>query len=115
MRDLRFTLETFHAHAVFDCEGSYSEADLLELIDIAARTVVQKKVLFDLNRLTGDMDTMTRYALGMAIAKRLGDFKVAVLGDRSKINKVGENTAVNRGASMFVTDDYTQAMEWLLK
>jgi hypothetical protein len=115
MRDLRFKLETFETHVVFDCEGTYSEADLLELIEFAARNVERKKILFDLNRLNGDMDTMTRYALGSAIAKRLGDFKVAVLGERSKINRVGENTAVNRAASMFVTDDFRQAMEWLLK
>jgi hypothetical protein len=45
--------------------------------------------------------------------KALVGVKVAIVATRERINKMLENTAVNRGLPMFITDDETEARRWI--
>jgi hypothetical protein len=113
---LEFELEILATHVCFHCKGEFHYQSLLDLIAYVETDLdpSHKRVLVDLTPLTGTMDTLTRYNLGVAVADKLADRRIAVLGGREIINKVAENTAVNRGAALFVTHEYRDAMDWLL-
>ena len=56
---------------------------------------------------------MHRFMLGEYIAKNLLDLKIAIVADADVIDKMVEDTAVNRGASLYVTCDRLDALNWL--
>jgi hypothetical protein len=116
MPRLEFEMVDLGTHVRFDCRGEFQYQSLLDLIGHVETGLdaTHKRVLVDLTRLTGTMDTLTRYNLGVAVAERLPDRRIAVLVEKEKINKVAENTAVNRGASLYATHVYQDAIDWLL-
>ena len=56
---------------------------------------------------------MQRYKLGEYIAIEFLDLDIAIVANQDVIDKMVEDTAVNRGASVFVTHDVEKAKEWL--
>lgn len=73
-----------------------------------------KKALLDLRNLEGDPSILDRYRFGLEIAKAWGPLlKVAAVAKPEAINKMGENTAVNRGANVWATPDMELALQWL--
>ena len=117
MDDFGFEIRIIGTYIRCDCFGTASREGLLGLIDTIQSQTAQGPnfILVDISKLSGNLDTLSRYTLGIAVADKLSGRRVAVVGEKEKINKVGENTAVNRGANMFVTHDPEDALNWLLK
>jgi hypothetical protein len=107
-------MEIVGHHFEIRAEGRFSVDGLLSMIGYVAEHEEWNRVIFDLRRLTGDLNTFARYTLGLAISEKLKDRRVACLGETGKINKIGENTAVNRGAMLLVTDTYQDALDWIM-
>lgn len=62
----------------------------------------------------GSIPVVDRFQLGIEIATILGSkIQMAILAPRLMIDKLGENTAVNRGGRVFVTSSREQALAWL--
>ncbi|MCO6431589.1 MAG: STAS/SEC14 domain-containing protein [Deltaproteobacteria bacterium] len=96
----------------FDLQGI--TALLPELLERALRSR-SCRVLVDAYKLSAPREEADRFRLGEKIAEAVrGRFKVAVLSRFEHINKFMEDTAVNRGATIFVTNDKDEALEWLL-
>ena len=70
-------------------------------------------VLIDVSRAQVKVNMMERFRLGEYVAKNLPHLKIATIARAGDINKMVEDTAVNRGASMYVTDDREDAVTWL--
>ena len=72
------------------------------------------KVLIDLRKVEGSPSIFDRYRIGIEIAKAWGSkIKVAVIAKPSMLNRMVENTAVNRGAKLMATFDEAVALAWL--
>lgn len=73
-------------------------------------------ILFDLsNWLKPDLE-FTRFVSGEYLAKELlPPFEVAAFASAAAINRLGENTAVNRGAWFRIFDDKQAAIQWLVE
>ncbi|HEV7699312.1 MAG TPA: hypothetical protein VGO43_03705 [Pyrinomonadaceae bacterium] len=92
-----------------------------ELFDFLARVKAEASqankdhVLIDSRLLEGNMTEAERFQGGQKIAELFGArLKVALLMPPRSITKLGELTAINRGARFLVTDSDVEAMEWLL-
>ena len=68
----------------------------------------------DLRAVDGPIPDLERFFAGERVAAVIGSrVRVAVLARAQDINKLGENTAVNRGARMLVTSDGAEAEAFL--
>lgn len=97
--------------------GVYSLVDLFEFIDqikIEAEKAGRDRVLIDPTALEGRMTEADRFMTGRQIADVFGSrLKAACIMRAGEITKLGELTAVNRGARFFVTESETEALNWL--
>ncbi len=74
------------------------------------------RILADIRSFEGCIPAIDKYELGVHLAQILGSrIKLAILARTCIIDRLGENSAVNRGAQVLVTDDMTQALRWLNK
>jgi len=72
------------------------------------------KVLIDMSKVEGHLSIFDRYLAGIEIVRLWGSrIKAVVLAKPSMINRVTENTAVNRGAKLQVVSDMASALQWL--
>ena len=72
------------------------------------------KVLVDLRSMEGNPNIFERFQLELEISKTWGSkLKVAYVAKPGIINRVMENTAVNRGARVLGTPDMAEAFKWL--
>jgi hypothetical protein len=72
------------------------------------------RVLIDAYGVSAPKSNMDRFDVGTTIAELFrGRIKVAILYPPAIINKLAENTAVNRGADLLVVGDEKVALEWL--
>jgi len=72
------------------------------------------KVLIDLRKAEGNPNIFDRYRMGIEIAKTWGTrLKVAIIGRPGVVNRMTENTAINRGAKLMVAFDEETALAWL--
>ena len=72
------------------------------------------KVLVDLRKMEGNPNIFDRYRLGIEIARVWGaKIKVAIIARPGMINRMTENTAVNRGAKLMAAFDEEAALTWL--
>lgn len=72
------------------------------------------RALVDLRKVDGPIPDLERFFAGERVAAVIGArVRVAVLARGVDINKLGENTAVNRGARMLVTPDEREAETFL--
>jgi len=75
----------------------------------------QKRVFIDSRDFRGSMTEADRFMGGQKIAELFGSrIKIALLMPGAQITKLGEITAVNRGAKFFVTDCEDEGRRWLL-
>ena len=73
-----------------------------------------RKVLVDLRKMEGNPNIFDRYRIGIEITRVWGaKLKVAVIARPGTINRMAENTAVNRGAKLIATFDEESALTWL--
>jgi hypothetical protein len=72
------------------------------------------KILADIKSSGVSMPVVDKFDLGIEIANILGSrIQMAILAPASLIDKLGENTAINRGGRVFVTSSRKQALAWL--
>ena len=73
-----------------------------------------KKILADVSKSRDNIPVLDRFQLGIDIANILGGrIQMAILAPPFMIDKLGENSAVNRGGRVFVTSSKSQALAWL--
>lgn len=74
----------------------------------------RNRVLIDNRQLEGQMTEAERFQGGQKIAEVFGNrIKLAILMPAGTVTKLGELTAVNRGARLLVTDCETEALGWV--
>ena len=72
------------------------------------------KVLADIRKMDGSPSIFDRYRLGLEMVKAWGPrIKVAVIARPGIVNRMTENTAVNRGAKVMAASDVETALNWL--
>jgi hypothetical protein len=88
-----------------------------ELIDrIKAETGARDcpRVLLDMRAVPGMPSETERYKWGVRIADVIGwRVRLAIVAAPEAINKLAENTAVNRGANLIALSDEQEALRWL--
>ena len=99
------------------CSGPVSGESLRELIS-KVKSVLEKKneienILVDLTGIDGKLDFIEHFKLGEDIARKLKEYKLAVVTKPIVVNKVAENVATKEGAKMFMTYDRHKAIAWL--
>jgi hypothetical protein len=81
----------------------------------AAGDADRHRVLIDIRGVAGIPSGADLFFAGERIAEVLGArLKAAVISPPERITKLGEMTAVNRGAKVLVSSDEAEAVEWLL-
>ena len=99
--------------------GEYSLEQLFEFINsikIEALKAKRDRVLIDPIGVAGKMTEADRFMAGRHIADVFGpSLKAACVMQAEDITKLGELTAVNRGARFFVTSSEMEALKWLLQ
>lgn len=112
-----FTCQNKGDYLLVEISGPYSLEMLMSAVHEVAdqcRKESLNKVLIDLRNMDGDPSILDRYQIGVEIASIWGPrYKVAVIARTEIVNKMTENTAVNRGAKFMVTPDANRALEWL--
>jgi hypothetical protein len=104
-------------HLLVEVSEPYSIDQLLLTIHEVAnhcRTDNLNKVLIDIRKMIGSPNIFDRYRMGIEIARTWGPkIKVAVITKPGFTNRVTEDTAVNRGAKLFITSNVETAVKWL--
>ncbi len=98
-------------------EEGYSFEYYKRAIREAAELCKQNKIhklIADNRTINKDIPMFERFELGVEVAKIMGNnIKTAIILPPQRINKFGENAAVNRGGRVLVTDSMERAIEWL--
>lgn len=97
--------------------GQYDFSELFPFLD-RVRSLAEKEgrtqILIDSRALEGQMTEAERFAGGQKIAEIFGSrFSVALMMPGHTITKLGELTALNRGARFLVTACEDEALSWL--
>jgi hypothetical protein len=99
--------------------GKYLFEELFEFITLLKREadrVRKSRALIDCRQFEGSMTEAERFAGGQYIAEVFGPhLKAVLLMPKGQVTKLGELTAVNRGAQLLVTECETEAVSWLIK
>jgi hypothetical protein len=114
---MEFTITDKGEYLLFSCTGMLGFEKLSKLIDgmrAESERTGKKRIVADLREVQGVFDTLSRYRVGVLVAERLPGRRILSLARPEQITRVAENTAVNRGADLFTTDDETRGMAWLL-
>ncbi len=99
--------------------GECSLPNIYQFIDEIKRLAIdagRDRILIDIQKVEGMPTGADLFFAGERIAEVFGGrLKTAVLNRPERINKLGEMTAVNRGARVIVVADETDALAWLLE
>jgi hypothetical protein len=98
-------------------DGVYSLEHYKQAVSQALSICLDKgmnKILADVRGLDSRVPVMDRYELGVHIAHTLGTrIAMAIVSSARAFDKLAEDTAVNRGGRVLVTEDVNEAMRWL--
>ena len=83
-------------------------------IGIEAEKLKAKRILLNLRDLSSPLSEMNRFYAGELLASVLGKYKIAGFAQTEKINRFGENVAVNRGARFKMFANEPDAIDWLI-
>ncbi len=102
----------------FACTGKASLEGFREIVECIRATMAEPsrghKVFVDVTGVEGELPEFEKFTLGEFIASRLGGLRIAaLLNPRTPITRFGENTAVNRGATLLVGYVVEELFEWL--
>jgi hypothetical protein len=113
--ELSFQVYPDYLHVTLS--GPYPvEREILETIREEAQRVSRDHILVNGLELAHPRTDLDRFLLGKNIADVFAHrFKIAALVQTELITNATENTAVNRGARLFVTDDEELALRWLVE
>ena len=117
MIDIQFRDEG--THLVVVCQGKW-ELDTVSKAATAIRDMATQishtRILVDWRNVPGPVTYLHRFRAGEEIARILPPpFRVAALSSVEIINKITEDTAVDRGALYFVSHDEQDLLRWLLE
>ena len=91
-------------------------SEALRQIRAKAQQTQHSRILIDAYNLSLPETDFDRFLVGQLFAEQLPvPLKVAVVYKQEWITKFTENTAVNRGATLFVCGDKAEALRWLLE
>ena len=118
-KSVRITVLTHPDHVSFQITGQYNYQDFCVLIKGLQEECLRlerTRALLDIREVQGEMPEIDRFNLGQLFAEVWGvKLKAGVLAPRDKINKLFENTAVNRYARVLVNHDEKVVLDWLLQ
>jgi hypothetical protein len=114
---LTVVTETHERYIKLIVTGQWELMEMLKLIGVIQtmnQSEQRDRVLIDLRGVEGERPDADRVWAGKqaALALRHG-VKVAIVDHAERINKVAENTAVARGAQLFVAPTEQEAVAWL--
>jgi hypothetical protein len=90
--------------------------EALGFIQEKAQQTGYTRILIDGMDFTPPRNDIDRFLIGESIAELLGSpLKMAAIVPAQFINKLAENTAVNRGADLYICGSEAEALRWLLK
>jgi hypothetical protein len=117
-RFITITAEDREGHVRFTFAGRYNYPDFSAIIrglrEECARRGMTRAVI-DIRQVEGDIPGHERYDLGSQFAEVWGSrLRAAILSPADRINKLFENTAVNRYADVMVSHDEAILMQWLM-
>ncbi len=99
--------------------GEFSFVEMYDMVDrfkIEADKADRNCVLVDFRNFSGNLTEAERFQGGQKIAQVFGSrIKAAMLLPQTQVTKLGELTAVNRGAKFLATSSEDEARNWLLK
>jgi len=99
--------------------GSIVSSDIAEGMAQVKEKVSQsgyRHILIDAFEITPPQKEFDKFLFGKTAAEIFPmPFKIAVLYKKEFTNKFSENTAVNRGARLFISSDKDEALRWLFK
>lgn len=99
--------------------GQRSSAALSNLIDEVYKECQKnnlKRILIDLSGAKGELKGFGRFEVGKKVSQVFNYlYKIVAIEKEERINKLAENTAVNRGANLLVTSDREKGLDWLMK
>lgn len=108
-----------HEYVRVNARGNCSLPQIIEFIDVVnniAAEASRNRVLIDIRDVEGIPSGADLFFAGERIAQVFGSrLKAAVVNHPERITRLGEMTAVNRGARFFVAGTESEALEWLLK
>ncbi|MGD0565857.1 MAG: hypothetical protein ABSA34_00840 [Candidatus Goldiibacteriota bacterium] len=110
------TVEIKNDIVLFICTGPYSKEFIVELMLYVKKSLDEnkmKKALVDGRAITGNIPDFERFELGKLFAVNLSRFRIGMLMEPKKINKLAENTAVNRGGDILISADMDAILKWL--
>jgi hypothetical protein len=101
------------------CHGDFPSQpyrDMLLAIRDGATRAGRSRILVDAFAVGAPAREFDRFWFGSAVAELFhgGEFKVALLVSSDPVDKLGEDTAVNRGARLLVVGDEEAALAWLM-
>ena len=115
---MKVTFQDADTHLVAVCEGKWEPDAVAEAVGSIKEEALRsshRRILVYWLGVSPPPTERHRFLAGEAVAEMLPHpFKLAVLGKEALINKLGENTARNRGASVHVCSDEKEALTWLL-
>lgn len=102
----------------FTTIGNYAFDEMYEFLKIVkaeADEAERSRILIDSSQIKGRMTEAERFQGGQMIAEIFGNrLKLALIMPPGGVTKLGELTAVNRGARFLVTTSAAEAETWLL-
>jgi hypothetical protein len=114
---MEFSFSDEKTHLFFRCTGMFDFGGLSALVErirIEARSP-STRVVVDFRTMEGVFDNLMRYRTGVLVAEKLKGHRILSLARQEAINRLGENTAINRGALVHTTSDEEQGMDWLME
>lgn len=111
-----FSQEPGYLYVEVHCEWTVANSKLVvDRTRVEAEKCGMNRILLDLTRWSSPPSEMVRFHSATYLAQVLSSpFKVASFASAEHINKFGENTAVNRGASYRIFHNRCDATAWLL-
>ncbi|MDB5047346.1 MAG: hypothetical protein JWO30_417 [Fibrobacteres bacterium] len=114
---IRIDLEEKPDYLLFFVTGEYNLEDFKILVQGCRDECVRAgfvKAMVDIREVLGDIPNFERHTLGQMFAEVWGGrLRAGILSPRDRVNKLFENTAVNRYAQVMVHNEEQKILDWL--
>ena len=115
--DLKIEQDIQNDLLLLSCSGINSHDTHLSIIkrirEVLSQNPTIKKIFADVTGLEGELSILEKFKVGESVSQNLLGVHIAALTIEGRINGIGENAAINRGASIFVTTNKEDAFAWL--
>jgi hypothetical protein len=115
MKDV--TYRKLKDYVLFKCTAKYEKELYKSYILFVKKVLDDKKMgtaIIDLRDTKSDVPTFDKFELAEFMVKTWGNkYCLGIWNVKSMINKFFETVAVNRGATVFVSDDINEIKKWL--